>query len=200
MTETSKPFGIPNVQCFYQVHHSNELALKMAENLVNGWSSSLECLALSGYVMRDYPEGTPEEEYDWKYHLLVVLNQSTSEKDRNAFLEAEETKQQFQRAYEFARDGKFWNHGPLRMVPIDYCTLKEKILSPGTLEFSLIFSAVPLWERPEIIRPWGAYQLSPFEYLQQHFFQFHARPEVEDSVYVSRVTGDEADRFILPKE
>lgn len=200
MTETSKPFGVPNAQGFYQVHRSNELALKMAENLVHGWSSSLECLALSGYVMCDHPEGTPEEEYDWKYHLLVVLNQNTPELDRNAFLASKDIKQQFQRAYELARDGMYWNHGPLRMVPIDYCALKDEVLFPGTLEFSLVFSAVPLWERPEIRIPWGAYQLSPFEYLQQHFFQFHTRPEVEDSVYVSRVTCDEADRFILPKE
>lgn len=200
MTEPSKPFGIPNVQGFYQVHPSNELALRMAEHLVEVWSSSLECLALSGYVMHDYPENTPEEEYDWKYHLLVVLNKNTPEITWKAFLESEDTKQQFKKAYELARDGKFWNHGPLKMVPIDYSALKDEVLFPGTLEFSLIFSAVPLWERSEIRRSWGVYQLSPFEYLQQHFFQSHTCPEIEESVYISRVTCDETDRYILTKE
>ncbi len=200
MTEISKPFGFSDVRGFYQVHPSNELALRMAEHLVELWPSSLECLALSGYIMCDYPEGTPEEKYDWKYHLLVVLNKNTSENDLKEFLKSGETKQQFQRAYDLARDGKFWNHGPLKMVPINYSALKDEVLFPGTLEFSLIFSAVPLWERPEVRRPWGVYQLSPFEYLQQHFFQFHTRPEIEESVYVSRVTCDEVERFILPKE
>ena len=172
----------------------------MAEHLVELWPSSLECLALSGYVMRDYPEGTPEEEYDWKYHLLVVLNQSTPETEKKSFFESEDIKQQFPRAYELARDGKYWHHGPLKIAPIDYNALKAEVLFPGTLEFSLVFSAVPLWEKSEIRKAWGAYQLSPFEYLQQHFFQFHARPEVEDGVYISRVTCDEADRFILSKE
>ena len=200
MADISKPFGVPDAHGFYQVHRSNELALRMAHRLVEVWSASLECLALSGYVERDYPENTREEEYDWKYHLLVVLNQNNPEVARKVFLEAEETKRQFRQAYEIARDGMYWNHGPLKMVPIDYATQKDEELFPGTLQFSLVFSAVPLWERTDSKRSWGGYQLSPFEYLQQHFFQFHIRPEIEDSVYISRVTCDEADRFILTKE
>ena len=200
MTKIFKPFGVPDSHGFYQVHQSNELALRTSHNLVEAWSPTLECLALSGYVEQDYPENTPEEEYAWKYHLLVILNQNNSEAARKIFLESEETKQQFQQAYEVARGGLFWNHGPLKMVPFDYSTQKDEELFPGTLQFSLVFSAVPLWERTELKRSWGKYQLSPFEYLQQHFFQFHTHPEIEDSVYISRVTCDEASRFILVKE
>lgn len=200
MAEISKPFGVPDEHGFYQVHSSNQLALRAAHNLVEAWSPSLECLALSGYVERDYPENTPEEEYDWKYHLLVVLNQNNSEMARKAFIESEETKRQFQEAYEIGRNEMYWNHGPLKMVSIDYGTQKDEELFPGTLQFSLVFSAIPLWERAELKRPWGKYQLSAFEYLQQYFFQFHAHPEIEDSVYISHVTCDEAGRFILAKE
>lgn len=198
MTEILKPFGLPDEQGFYQIYSSNKLALRMARNLVEIWSPSLECLALSGYVLRDYPENTTEEEYDWKYHLLIGVDQNLPESDRSAFLRSDLNKQ-FQQAYELARDGMHWNHGPVRMVTVDYDALKEELF-PGTLQFSLVFSAVPLWEKSEIKKSWGVHQLSPFEYLQQYFFQFHSRPKREDAIYVSRVTGDKADRFILPKE
>ena len=195
-----KPFGIPDEQGFYQVYLSNRLAIRMAHHLVELWSPSLECLALSGYILRDYPEDTPEDKYDWKYHILVGLDQNIPESTRQTFLESENVKNQFRQAYELAREGLHWNHGPLRMVPIDYSTQDEEDLFPGTLHHSLVFCAFPLWEKTEIKRPWGKYELSPFEYLQQHVFQFHAHPEREDGVYVSHVTGDEADRFILTRE
>jgi hypothetical protein len=198
MAEIPKPFGLPDEHGFYQVHSSNRLALSMAHNLVEIWSSSLECLALSGYIERDYPENTPEEEYDWKYHLLIGVDQNLSESARRAFLTSDLNKQ-FQQAYDIARDGMYWNHGPVRMVTVDYDALKEELF-PGTLLFSLVCSAVPLWEKPEVKKSWEERQLSPFEHLQQYFFQFHTRPEREEAVYVSRVTGDEADRFILFKE
>ncbi|MBW3015041.1 hypothetical protein KY330_01340 [Candidatus Woesearchaeota archaeon] len=203
MEETPKPFGHPDDKGFYdtEIYPGSEVLSKIAQILVASHSSSLEYLALSGYIHRDYPAETEEKDFDWKWHILVGVDQNASEESRDLIYN-----QSFERgieaAYKEVLGKNLWHHGPLKPVILDYHKINEEKIQPGTLLYSLVEKAVPLWEKPEILKPWGDCELSPFEHLQQYFFQFYNRPAVpdQDYVYVVSVSGDEAKRYIMVKE
>ena len=199
--EVPKPFGFSDDKGFYS-YKSNSLALETARHLL-GHISNLEYLALSGYVIRDYPENTPDSDYDWKYHLILGIDSKSSSQEQIKF---EHLKKLVDQSYQEARtlSRTYWHHGPLKTVPFDLDEMIEKAnqgkieeLVPATFLHSLVFSAVPLWERPYLLKNWNGYSLTPFEYLQQFVFQFHQEKPVQEEVYISRVTGDKAERFIL---
>ncbi len=203
--EIIKPFGFSDTQGFYTVHSSNILALETARNVVATLPDQLEYMALSGYRIRDYPEGTPDKDFDWKYHLLVgVDSQLPMEKIHNLiFFDVREA---VGKAYQKAREasGTYWHHGPLKTLPLDQRGMDLKVKSGNLLEFiprsflhSAVFSAVPLWEKPDVSKDWKGHRLTPFEYLQQFIFQFKAERAHYNSVYHSQVTGDEAARFVM---
>lgn len=203
--EITKPFGFPDTQGFYTVHSSNILALETARNVVATLSDQLEYMALSGYRIRDYPEGTPDKDFDWKYHLLVGVDpQLPIEKIYDLIFF--DVRKAVGKAYQRAREasGTYWHHGPLKILSLDQRGMELKVQSGNLLEFipgsflhSAVFSAVPLWEKPDVSKEWKGYRLTPFEYLQQFIFQFKDERAHNNPVYISQVTGDEAARFVI---
>ena len=201
--QLAKPFGTPDQDGFYSVYPANDLALRTRRHLVEVTPLDvLEYVALSGYVIHDYPEDVKDEDIDFKYHLILGLGSSLSFSERNVFVKEVATR--VQESYEYARNERFWNHGPLKAVVWNSRDIEARIkrgdisdLLPGNLTFSLAFSAIPLWERPEVVKEWKNYKLTPFEYTQQLFFQLHQHEPPQNEVYVSTVTADNAERYIL---
>ena len=219
MEELPKPFGIPDAHGFYSVHNSNSLALETARNVVAALPDQLEYIALSGYFIGfDGPEDALSKMFDWelfdrgvnlKYHLLIGIDPQLSMVKTHDLIFSD-ARRAVEEGYQHARDsrGRYWHHGPLKTVTLDQSDMDFKLTSwdrqqnlqlfvVGSFFHSLFFSAVPLWEKSGLVKNWKDYAVTPFEYLQQFVFQFHREKPVQRKFSISRVTGDEAERFII---
>ena len=217
--EIPKPFGVSDAQGFYAVHSSNTLALETARNVVAALPDQLEYMALSGYLIGfDGPEDALSKMFDWelfdrgvnlKYHLLIGIDPQLSMVKTHDLIFSD-ARRAVEEGYQHARDsrGTYWHHGPLKTVTLDQSDMDFKLTSwdrqqnlqlfvPGSFLHSLVFSAVPLWEKPGISKDWKGQGVTPFEYLQQFVFQFHREEPVQRKISISRVTGDEAERYII---
>ncbi len=197
-----KPFGLPNENGFYKVNESNELALDTAVELIKLWPGKLEFLALSGYIEREYPETVKDEDIDFRYHIIAGIDSSLPEALKQSFISSDLTQQDFEKAYEIARQRMHWHHKP-RLLLWDIVSFEEKIKNQNTEEFlrgslihSLVLRAVPLWDKPKTFKQFKEYSLTPFEYLQQTVFQFYSS-RTKNPVSVYPVTDDKAKRYIL---
>ncbi|MBI4919553.1 hypothetical protein HY837_06485 [archaeon] len=201
-TDTPKPFGLPNSKGFYKVNESNELALDTAVKLPKLWSGKLEFLALSGYIEKDYPEDTKEEDFDFCYHIIAGIDPLLHENVQQKFMYDVTTQKEFEKAYDVARQGMFWHHKP-KLIVWDGASVQKRIkkrdvedLIMGSFIHSLAFRAVPLWDKPGVIKAWEECSLTPFEYFQQTVFQFHNK-RAKNPVFIYPVTDDEAKRYVL---
>src|SRR3989338_7931140 len=102
--EIPKPFGLPDTEGFYQLAPANHLAHDTAQNLLASDRvphELLDFIALSGYVIRDYPEDVRDEDLDWRYHLLLSLDPQIAAEERLRFAQDPTLEETFRMAHHF---------------------------------------------------------------------------------------------------